>query len=749
VLITIDTCRADRIGCYGAENVHTPTIDDLAERGVTYLDASAPAPLTLPSHCTILTGLYPDRHSVRDNGANALPDDAETLAEILRDEGWRTGGFVSAFPLEAGFGADQGFDAFDDDLSESAVGAAANVPEDAARVAERLFYEERTASSVVDAAIPWLREARRGPAPWFLWVHFFDPHAVYRPPAHLASRYGADSYEGEVAYVDEQLARLLAELGGASDDVTIVVTADHGESLGEHEENTHGLFIYQSSLHVPWVMAGPGIPAGVRVEEPVSLVHVMPTILDLVDVAGPPGLDGASTRALWDGVGGEANEAASAPVHGECLLPRLHYDWAGLRSVRRDRWKLIDAPRPELFDLVADPHETRNVAEEHPDVVNDLRAELRAHASRGGALEAEARELDADALARLESLGYVGAGASTALADDDVWNPQGRDPKDMVDYFNALQEIPTLLLGDGVAEAERMLDELHAEDPSNRAVLRKLSMLHGMEENWEEARHWCELFLDAEPGNAEVRRNLAFVLNKLGDRDGARREYRQAAADDPDDADTWGLLGSLLSEDGLHAQAILAFERAVGLAPEDAQLRAELARAWADSGDVDRAVAEYDRALALDPERSEAVNGKALLLSHAGRPREAVETLRAAMPALADDLETLNNLAWILANESIDPEEAYRHARAAARLDSEDPAILDTLGWASIRSGRAAEAVPPLTKAWEISGDVEVRLHLGIALAESGRVEEGRAHVREAIRERPELGRVPEAGKWR
>jgi Flp pilus assembly protein TadD len=416
--------------------------------------------------------------------------------------------------------------------------------------------------------------------------------------------------------------------------------------------------------------------------------------------------------------------------------------------VRRGRWKLIDAPRPELFDLAADPHETRNVAAEHPDLVHELSAEIRRHGARGSRLTAAARELDEDAIARLESLGYVGTRASPAAGDDE-WKPGGRDPKDMVEFFNAMQRVPTILLEGRTEEAQRLLTDLNAEDPGNRAVVEKLALLHAMEENWSEARLWCEKVVAADPRDAQARRNLAFVLSRLGEREASREQYARAIADDPDDPDAWGRLGVLLSEDGFHERAIAALARAVELAPEDARLRAELARAWADSGDAATALAEYERALAIEPATREAVNGKALLLSHEGRPREAVEVLRSALPALAEDLETLNNLAWILANESIDPEEAYRHARAAERIDPDDPEVLDTLGWAAIRSGRASEAVGPLTAAWEKTGDAQVRLHLGIALAEAGRGAEGSAHVRAAVAERPELASVREAAKWR
>jgi len=292
------------------------------------------------------------------------------------------------------------------------------------------------------------------------------------------------------------------------------------------------------------------------------------------------------------------------------------------------------------------------------------------------------------------------------------------------------------------------LTALRETDPRNRAVLEKLALLHRLREDWGKARELCEEILRVDPGHLQTRTNLAFALVKLGDREGARRAYGDAIEADPEDSTLWERLGSLLSEDGLHEKAILAFARAVELAPDDPELRFGFARTWEDSGNAAAALAEYDEALKRDPYFAKAVNGKALLLSHSGRPREAVRVLRSGLPALGDHVETLNNLAWILANESIDPEEGYAHAKNAAALAPDDPAILDTLGWAAIRTGRFREAVAPLERAWEATGDPEVRAHLGIALAESGRVEEGVAHVRAATADRASLSDLPEVARW-
>lgn len=742
VLITIDTCRADRLGCYGADRPATPALDGLALRGSLFEHVSAPVPLTLPSHCSVMTGLYPDRHTVRDNGAARLPESADTLAEILRDTGWSTAAFVSAFPLEHRFGVEQGFDLYDDDFSRPAAGTGMGERTD--EVASRLFYDERRATDVTDRALPWLREAARGSRPFFAWIHFFDPHAAYQAPARFASIYGADSYEAEVAYVDEQIGRVLAELRDLHDRVQVVVTADHGESLGQHEEATHGLFVYESTLRVPWILAGPGIPQGKRVATPVSLVDVTPTLLDLLDLPALADPDGESLLPLLTG-GGDAPPT----VHAECLYPRIHYRWAALRSVRKGNWKYIDAPTPELYDLAEDPDELVNLAAGRPDLTEELRSEIRLHAARGEPLAAETLEVDDATVERLEHLGYVGTvRRGTAVDGDDPFGAGGRDPKEMVGFFNRLQEIPTLMLAGRYDEAGRRLDELHAIDPGNANVLVKLALLRRVEEKWDEAAHWCREVLRIDPTDNETRLNLGSALVQLGDRKGALDAYAEVVSRDPRHAEAWERMAGLYADEGRHDDARLAYETAVSLTPDDPDVQVSFAQALEDAGDTTGALVRYGRALELDPGAAAAVNGKALLLSHAGRAREAARVLREALPALHDSLDALNNLAWILANGDIDPRQAYEYAKRARALSPNDPAVADTFGWAAIRAGHPAEAVEPLRAALRDTGDAEVKAHLGIALAESGREEEGKKLVRAALEERPSLADVPEAARW-
>jgi arylsulfatase A-like enzyme/Flp pilus assembly protein TadD len=700
VLITIDTCRADRLSCYSPTAPPTPAIDRVAREGVLFENAAATVPLTLPSHCSILTGLYPDRHTVRDNGAGRLPDRAETLAEILHEEGWTTGAFLAAVPIERRYGTSQGFDRYDDEWIDSSGGG---------DLLNRLHREQRTADEVVDSCLPWIREALRGRRPFFAWVHFFDPHLPYQPPEPFAGTYGADSYEGEVAFVDAQIGRLLDGLAEARDRCVVVVTADHGESLGQHDESTHGFFLYEPTMRVPWVMSGPGIPDGVRVEEPVSLVQIMPTLLDHFGIPIPDGLDGVSTLDVVHG-----RTAEPQAIYAESLFPRLNFGWSGTRSLRKGRWKYVEAPKPELYDLVSDPGELHNIFEARSDVARELVAEMEDFVARGGALDAIELEIDERTRAQLDRLGYVGESGSAPIPADETWNFNAPNPKDMISVWQDLQVLPQLALSGKTEEAKALIESMLQRDAGSIQLLHRVLRLWIQAKDWESARETCRRILDAHPMDLRA----------------------------------WKTLGNLSAQEGDHAAAIEAFARAATLAPEDPDVAADLARSYGDAGRIDAALVEYDRALGLNPGSSFAVNGKALLLSHSGKPLEAVAVLREGVVHLPNDLETLNNLAWILTNESIDPHEGYGFAKRVAALAPDDPTVLDTLGWSAIRAGHPEEAIEPLKKSWEATRDAEVRAHLGVALAEVGRLGEGIPHVLAAVAERPALRKVPEVSKW-
>ncbi len=361
LLVTVDTARADRFSYAGPSPVATPLADSLAGEGAAFLTALAPSPITLVSHASLFTGQEPPRHGVRNNGEFAPASEATTLAELLGPRGWRTAAFIGAAVLDARYGLDQGFDTYDDAIDGS----------DSAGI---FSYARRGGDRVVEAALAWL--AGSGPVRTFVWVHLYDPHAPYLPPEPERSRYAASPYDGTIAFADRMVGRLLDgyRRAGRLQEALVVLTADHGESLGEHGESTHGVFIYDATARIPLVMRGPGIAAGTRIHAPVSLVDVMPTVLSRVGIEPPPTVAG---RDLGPLLGGESLPApAPAPaLYLESLLPRLSYGWSPLHGVRTERWKLVRGVTPELYDLEADPGERVDLAAEQPEVVRRLSRE--------------------------------------------------------------------------------------------------------------------------------------------------------------------------------------------------------------------------------------------------------------------------------------------------------------------------------------------------------------------------------------
>jgi arylsulfatase A-like enzyme len=354
VLVSIDTLRADHVGCYGDEAAETPALDALAAEGARFETAISPAPLTLPSHTTLLTGRDPPQHGIRHNGVFRLPADVVPLAEHVRASGFATAGFVSAFVLDGRFGLERGFDHYDDQIgliSSAASGAAA---------------AERHADRTVDAAIAWLDDA---PDRFFLFVHLYDPHAPYNPPAPYAARFAGRPYAGEIAFADAQVGRLRAALATHWPQGTLWwLTSDHGESLGEHGEPTHSYAVYDATQRIPMLVAGPGVPRGGVVTGVAALSDVAPTLLELAGLPPLPGTPGTSLAAALR-VSGESPRAAAWV---ETLATQLDLGWSPLLGVRTARHKYVRAPEPELYDMAADPRELTNRATALPELAAEL-----------------------------------------------------------------------------------------------------------------------------------------------------------------------------------------------------------------------------------------------------------------------------------------------------------------------------------------------------------------------------------------
>ncbi|MGH7337333.1 MAG: sulfatase, partial [Myxococcota bacterium] len=416
---TTDTTRADHLHAYGNQSVATPALDALARDGVLFAEASTPSPATLPAHSSLMTGLYPIHHGARANGTFHLGGQVETLAERLRAAGYRTGAVISAFVLDSRFGLDQGFELYHDDLSAGIK----HSPH---------MFRERAAELTNEPAVKWLRE--HPGERFFLWVHYFDPHAAYLPPEPFRSEYASDPYDGEIAYADSQIGALLAELDdlGVRDRTLLVYAADHGEGLGEHGEDTHSLLTYDSTLHVPLLLSAPAaLPRGRVIARPVSLIDVAPTVLSLLGLPRPGELDGI-----------DLTQPALSPARSlffESLSTMTLHGWAPLLGVRRGDWKYVFAPTPELYDLARDPRERTNRHDAEPARAAALHDELLAFvggdplvASRVGT----PLELDDETREQLAGLGYVHTAPSHATGDA----PAARlDPKEGIRHWETVQ----------------------------------------------------------------------------------------------------------------------------------------------------------------------------------------------------------------------------------------------------------------------------------------------------------------------
>lgn len=432
LLITIDTLRPDRLGCYGYREAETPNIDRLAADGALFTDASAQAPLTLPSHCSIMTGTLPLYHGIKDNVGFELAEEHQTIAEVLRRNGYATAAVVGAFVLDKSSGIGQGFDYFYDNF----------LPEPN-KLGTRLFnvnFAERRAGEVAARALEWLaRRPRR--RPFFLWLHFYDPHEGYNPPEPFARLWRGREYDGEIAYVDSQLGRILSFLreAGLYDRTVIALTSDHGESLGEHGEKSHGYFIYESVLRVPFILKPAGARAlGLKVSEPVRTIDIFPTLLQAANLPRPESIQGAGLLGLIM----NKDNPDRLPIYAESLTPSIRYGYAPLYSLRLGRYKYIEAPRPELYDLASDPTESRNLASSCAALASSLRKQLNVlksvHAPQSADVTPRPRGLNIETIEKLKSLGYIGY---TAPGPAKRSSAGLADPKDMIAVHELVQQI--------------------------------------------------------------------------------------------------------------------------------------------------------------------------------------------------------------------------------------------------------------------------------------------------------------------
>lgn len=579
VLVTIDTLRADRVGAYGHAQARTPVLDQLAADGLRAVSAFAVAPVTLTSHASLLTGVYPPKHGARHNGI-ALTAGVPTLATTLKAAGFATGAFVAAFPLDRRFGLAVGFDVYGDRLPRGRDGRPA---------------DERPGEAVVDEALAWWRTV--GSARTFLWVHLFEPHAPYGNPR--GGRTAVERYDDEIAEADRQVGRLLDGLGADRADSLIVITADHGEAFGEHGEIGHSVFVYDTTLRVPLILQGPRVARG-QLREAVSLVDVAPTVLALLDVKGPP-TDG---QVLTLDPGRRTADAEPRALYAETFAPYEDFGWSPLRSVRAGGLKYIQAPSPELFDVQADADETRNLVADRREDAARLRRALAALSTSAPtgtpAAPAAATTMSADARRRLQALGYLsgqGPVPGRPLAD----------PKDRRALASQLAEVTSGELAG--AELEQALRAIVKTDPGNPQAHLRLGYVLSERGDCAAALPHFKAAVVARMPTADPHLGLAACLVQRRDLPAAEQALDEGARVEPGNPVVLANQGIVRSDGGRPAQAISPLQQALQVDPDFHQARFALAIAYARTGDraaADREALELLKRMPADaPQRPE------------------------------------------------------------------------------------------------------------------------------------------------
>ncbi len=598
LLVTLDTTRADRIHAYGFDGIETPNLDRLAREGVLFEQAVAPAPLTLPAHSSIFTGKFPPAHGVRDNGGFFLDDRETTLAERLQARGFTTGGFVGAYVLDHKWGVAQGFQTYFDDFDLTKYQSLS------------LGSVDRPGNEVADKALAWLAGAAR--SRFFGWVHFYDAHSPYEPPEPFASRYRGHPYVGEIAFVDSQVGRLLSFLDehDLAKNTVVIVMGDHGESLGEHGESTHGFFVYQSTMHVPLIIRAPyDSMSGRRVADTVRSIDILPTAMELLGVNTGEQFAGASLVPLLTG----AKRELGLSAYSEAVYPRFHFGWSDLRALTSGRYKYVAAPRPELYDLQNDPAEAKNIYPERQALGDRMMQELTALERSMSAGAAEARpavEVDPDARQRLAALGYVGTFVTTTPSDRGGL----ADPKDKIELFNLMTQARETARHDKTSdEGLHALQRVVAQDPK---VIDAWFML----------------------GNEYYRRHeyAAAIAN-----------YKHALELKPDYDLVVINMANAYRALGKDEEAMIGYRRFMELDPKNAQIRYEAAQILIDNGHIDEAHAELVRALELEPKLAAARNALGVVSLRRGDLAGAEREIRAAIESKPDVRLAHYNLALL------------------------------------------------------------------------------------------------------
>ena len=609
LLFTLDTTRADRIGAYGYSQAKTPNLDALARQGVRFVRAYCPTPLTLPSHCTILTGTSPLFHKVRNNGFYYLSEESVTLAERLKEYGYKTAAVVASFNVDSRFGVAQGFDLFDDDFKADEM--------------IKTFRSERRAEEVADSFIRWLDKNLNDK--FFAWVHFYDPHSPYSPPPPYHKDFYQNPYDGEIAYMDFHLGRIIEYLKAKKilEKTLIVAVGDHGEALGEKEELDHGIFIYDPTMKVPLIFRAPNnFPQGVTVESTVRIMDLMPTILDLVKVPLNREIQGESLLPYIEG-----RKKGDLSSYIECLNSLETYGWSPLVGLVAKGWKYIQAPKPELYNLKNDPTEEKNLVDKEKNMLSEIKAELEQVIKKdSSSMQSPRRKLTLEEEERLRSLGYVGGEISAEYLQGEL-----PDPKDRIKEFLILYQGMNYEWEGKLEEAEKKYREILGLQPHVAWRYLDLAIILSKRNKTEEAIEVLEKGLEIMPDSFVLLSRLAHFYMAAGRLKEAYETSQIVLEQDPKYLDALAIAGWVLDGQGMLEEAAAFLKRALEVEPENKLIRLKYAFIIAELGQPEEAVAIDEELKKQLPDDFRIYLDLGIIYSNMGRLDMAEENLRKAL----------------------------------------------------------------------------------------------------------------------
>jgi len=607
LLISIDTCRADHLGCYGYHRPTTPNIDKLSAQSVLFENVISPVPITLPAHSSMLTGTIPPYHGVHNNSDYKLGESNVTLAEILTERGFATGAIISAYVLDSQFGLDQGFDMYNDSFEEP--------------VRNLLYFSERRGAEASRFANEWLEKHKD--EKFFLFLHYFDPHLKYSPPEPFATDFKDNLYAGEIAYTDYCIGQVIEKLKDLNiyDSTLLIITADHGEMLGEHGEDAHTYFIYQPAIRVPLIFKLPGHNKPQKVKNLVGLIDIVPTVCNLLGIEAPAPVQGKDLSPYFD-----KSQISSQDRHIYCeSLTPTRYGAAALLGLVTDRWKYIQTTRPELYNIVEDAGETKNLSDQQPYRARILQDRLKQLLEQTVRNDASAKvDLDEQALKRLQSLGYVAGD----ISEDFEFDQSGDDPKDLVDFHNIYTVVSDLVLNKEYEQAEKICQQLILQRPHVYQIYALMTSIARAQGDLDRAALHLHRAIEARPDVAKLQHYLGMILIEQGKFDQAAEHLEKSLHLDPNQFLVHQNLAAVFYKQGKFDKAITHLTEALRLKPDSAKTVRRLGDTLAKKGDFRQATEYFRQAVEMNPYDMKNHSKLTLALVFQERYDEAVEQLR-------------------------------------------------------------------------------------------------------------------------